>query len=153
HSPRDRSLSIEVDRTAPDGFVVHSFAGDDWEKCKDYVRHKIGAPAFGAKPNGSTPASGSKPRLIKTYDYVDENSDLLFQVCRYEPKGFKQRRPNGKGDWIWKLGDVRRVLYRLPELLESLANQHPVFIVEGERDADRLWSLNVPATTCPQGAG
>jgi hypothetical protein len=153
HSRTDRSLSIEIDRTAPDGFVVHSFAGDDWQECKDYVRHTIGAPAFEAKPNGSTPASGSKPHLVKTYDYVDENSDLLFQVCRYEPKGFKQRRPNGKGDWIWKLGDVRRVLYRLPELLESLANQHAVFVVEGERDADRLWSLNVPATTCPQGAG
>ena len=29
HSRQDRSLSVRLDSTAPDGFVVHSFAGDD----------------------------------------------------------------------------------------------------------------------------
>jgi hypothetical protein len=42
HSPRDRSLSIKVDEGAPDGFLVHSFAGDDAIRCKDYVREKVG---------------------------------------------------------------------------------------------------------------
>lgn len=37
-------------------------------------------------------------QLVKTYDYVDEKEKLLFQVCRYEPKGFRQRRPDDKGD-------------------------------------------------------
>jgi putative DNA primase/helicase len=42
HSPADRSLSVKIDPTARDGFLVHSFAGDDPMACRDYVRHTIG---------------------------------------------------------------------------------------------------------------
>ena len=42
HGFKDRSLSIKVDESAPDGFLVHSFAGDDAICCKDYVREKVG---------------------------------------------------------------------------------------------------------------
>src|SRR5262249_51807272 len=35
-SAGDRSLSVKVDPGAPDGFVVHSFAGDDPILCKDH---------------------------------------------------------------------------------------------------------------------
>src|SRR5690242_6267989 len=38
---------------------------------------------------------------------------VLFQKVRKEPKRFTQRRPHGKDGWVYKLGDVRRVLYRL----------------------------------------
>jgi hypothetical protein len=55
--------------------------------------------------------------IVATFDYRDENGALLFQVCRTEAKKFMQRRPNGGGDWIWKLEGVRRVPYRLPELI------------------------------------
>ena len=46
HSPRDRSLCIRLEAGAPDGFVVHSFAGDDPLACKDYVRSKLGLPPW-----------------------------------------------------------------------------------------------------------
>jgi hypothetical protein len=46
HSPRDRSLSIRFDPAAPDGFVVHSFSGDDPIACKDYARDRFGLPAW-----------------------------------------------------------------------------------------------------------
>ena len=49
HSPTDRSLTIKLDGTAPDGFLVHSFAGDDWRACRDYVRTKLGIGKFGHK--------------------------------------------------------------------------------------------------------
>jgi putative DNA primase/helicase len=42
HSKKDRSLSVILDRSEIDGFVVHSFAGDDWRQCRDYVRSKLG---------------------------------------------------------------------------------------------------------------
>jgi hypothetical protein len=51
HSAADRSLSVKLDSTAPDGFLVHSFAGDDAIVCRDHVRSKAGLPAF--KPNGN----------------------------------------------------------------------------------------------------
>jgi putative DNA primase/helicase len=46
HSARDRSLSIRLDPSAPGGFVVHSHAGDDPIVCKDYVRQRLGLPAW-----------------------------------------------------------------------------------------------------------
>jgi hypothetical protein len=91
-------------------------------------------------------------RIVATYDYKDEEGQLLYQVVRYEPKEFRQRRPDGRGGWIWNLEGVRRVLYRLPELL--MANPADwIFIVEGEKDVDRLYDEGLVATTCPMGAG
>jgi putative DNA primase/helicase len=42
HSHRDRSISIRIEPSAPDGFIVYSFAGDDPLVCKDYVRERLG---------------------------------------------------------------------------------------------------------------
>jgi hypothetical protein len=42
HSSRDRSLSIRFNAGAPDGFVVYSFAGDDYRICKDHVIERLG---------------------------------------------------------------------------------------------------------------
>jgi hypothetical protein len=41
--------------------------------------------------------------IVKTYDYEDESGTLLYQCVRYEPKDFRQRRPDGRGRWIWNL--------------------------------------------------
>jgi hypothetical protein len=40
------------------------------------------------------------------YDYFDENHSLLFQVVRYDPKCFRERRPDGNANWIWSLEKV-----------------------------------------------
>lgn len=96
--------------------------------------------------------SNGHPRIIKTYDYCQADGSLLFQVVRFEPKDFRQRRPDGNGGWIWNLRNTPRVLYRLPELLTAIPDDW-VFVVEGEKDADRLAALGMVATTCPQGAG
>jgi putative DNA primase/helicase len=45
HSRADRSLSIKIDLAAPDGFIVHSFAGDSPIACRDYVRAALGLGA------------------------------------------------------------------------------------------------------------
>ena len=91
------------------------------------------------------------PRIVETYDYCDENGTLLFQVVRFEPKDFRQRRPDGRGGWIWNLHDARRVLYRLPELLKAVAAGETIYIPEGEKDVDNLRALEVVATTNPGG--
>jgi putative DNA primase/helicase len=103
------------------------------------------------RPNGD----GRKPKIVKTYDYLDEGGVLLFQVCRQEPKNFLQRKPDPArpGEWIWKVQGVRQVPYRLPELAEALGMGKPVVVVEGEKDADRLCGLGIPATTNAGGAG
>jgi hypothetical protein len=97
-------------------------------------------------------------RFVCAYSYTDEAGKLLFQVVRKRnPKIFPQRRPDGKGGWIWSIDGVRKVLYRLPQLVEARTKQngHPprIFVVEGEKDADRLAAWGLTATTNPGGAG
>ena len=172
HSRVDRSLSVRLDRTAPDGFIVHSFAKDDPIVCRDYVREKCGLPAFGSNRNDKpTEVKHAAPtrqvvddstiaaalaaiktappkqngKIVATYDYTDNKGDLLYQVLRYEPKTFRQRRPDGKGGWIKNVEGCGRVLYRLPELLKY--PDAGVFVCEGEKDADRVASLDHCATT------
>lgn len=92
-------------------------------------------------------------RVVATYDYCDENGVLAFQTVRLDrPKDFRQRRPDGGGGWIWDLKGVRLVPYLLPEVL-SAERDRTLFVVEGEKDANRLWAESVPATTNPMGAG
>jgi hypothetical protein len=56
-----------------------------------------------------------KKSIDQVYDYQDETGAVLFQTIRYAPKDFRQRRPDGKGGWIWNLKGVPLVLYRLPD--------------------------------------
>ena len=44
HSKHDRSLSILLKPSAPGGFVVHGFAGEDWRELRDYVRERLDLP-------------------------------------------------------------------------------------------------------------
>lgn len=90
-----------------------------------------------------------KPIIAKTYDYHDERGNLCFQVVRLVPKSFRQRKPDGKGNWVWSMEGVNRVLYRLPQVIKS----DTVWIVEGEKDADNLCDLGFTATCNVGGAG
>ncbi len=92
-------------------------------------------------------------REVAAYPYTDENGELLFEVVRFEPKDFRQRRPDGRGGFVWNLKSVRLVPYRLPDLIEDLAQDRTVFLVEGEKDVDHLRSLGIPASCNPAGAG
>ncbi len=103
--------------------------------------------------NRTTGKLSFEDRVEHAYDYRDEGGTLLFQAVRLcGPKNFRQRRPEGKGTWVWKLDGVRRVLYRLPELIAA-DKAAWVFVVEGEKDADALTRLGLVATTNPMGAG
>jgi putative DNA primase/helicase len=93
---------------------------------------------------------GKRP-IVATYEYVDERGELLFQVVRFYPKDFRQRRPDGEG-WTWNLRGVRRVPYHLPQLVEALRGGRPVYLVEGEKDVHAVERVGATATTIPGGA-
>ena len=89
-------------------------------------------------------------RIVATYDYLNELGELSYQVVRYEPKRFKQRRPNGSpGSWIWNMQGVRRTMFRAPEVAKS---DGVVFLCEGEKDALALAALGLCSTTSSGGA-
>jgi hypothetical protein len=107
------------------------------------------------EPAPEPKTNGKGPPILATYPYHDEEGALLFEVVRFDtpdPKGrFRQRRPDGRGGWIWNVKGVHQVLYRLPELLEALACDKPVLICEGERDCNTAVKLGYVATTMPGG--
>lgn len=86
---------------------------------------------------------------LAVYPYTDENGILLFEVVRFHPKTFRQRRVDDLGDRHWKMGDCRRVIYRLPAVIAATT----VFIVEGEKDVHTLEAIGRVATCNPGGAG
>ena len=142
HGGSDRSLSITDDPANPDGFVVFSHAGDDPIACRDYVRRAAGLPAF-------EPMRGERP-VDPEYVYRDRHGAPYLgvtKVYRDGKKSFYQHAWNGSA-WVSGAKQVR-IPYRLPELLAA----DTVYVVEGEKDADRLAGLGLVATTAPEGAG
>lgn len=92
------------------------------------------------------------------YDYVDEHGEVAYRVERCYRNGdkqFFQHGPDGKGGF-WRgqgcMDEVVRLPYRLPEILAADKNRL-IFVVEGEKDADRLASMGLVATTNSGGAG
>jgi 5S rRNA maturation endonuclease (ribonuclease M5) len=88
-------------------------------------------------------------REVATYQYTDPDGVLLYEVVRFEPKAFRQRRADGE----WTLNGVSRVLYRLPEVLAVAAHGETVIVVEGEKDVETLRSRGLVATCNSGGAG
>lgn len=99
-------------------------------------------------------------RFICAYDYRDEGGKLLFQACRYMDdatgkKTFRLRQPDAtaRSGWKYSRKGARLVVYRLPELLEAIRQRAPIYVVEGEKDADRMAAMGRAATTNAMGAG
>jgi hypothetical protein len=140
HSDANASLSI---KKATDRLLLHCFANCLTENICAALDLKLSdlfvEPKIDAK------------REAAIYPYFDEHENLLFEVVRLEPKGFRQRRPNGRGGFIYKLDGVRRILFRLPELIKA-DKRRGVFICEGEKDVLRLNELGFIATCNSGGA-
>jgi putative DNA primase/helicase len=120
------------------------------------------ASTFDNYPEARPYSSGNKRekkrlKFVAEYNYLDENRKLVFQKRRFVDengkKTFRQRRPDGMGGWIGYLGDIPKILYNLPNVLEAKAKGEEIWVVEGEKDADTLNGLGVVATTMPNGAG
>ena len=86
----------------------------------------------------AAPAKPKQPSvLVATYDYTDADGALEYQVRRYEPKTFRQYRPDpaNPGQWISNLQGVTRYPYRYPELVAAIERGELVYVVKGEKDA------------------
>ena len=111
----------------------------------------------------------------KVYSYTDAEGRELFQVVRYHylngpGKTFRQRmRPTEEQKREAAAGRLKisrdgyvasvpaeirdAALYRMPDVAAAIAAGRPVYVVEGEKDADTLARLGFCATCNPGGAG
>ena len=123
----------------------------------DWLRREYPARFAPPKANGDARHhTATRVEIEATYPYVDEHRTLLYEVVRKRnPKAFLQRRPDPQADggWVWSTRGVRLVPYRLPELLAGIAKGKTVFVVEGEKDVDRLRAAGFVATCNPGGVG
>jgi 5S rRNA maturation endonuclease (ribonuclease M5) len=149
----DRSPSLSVNEGNDGRAVINCHAGCE----PGAVLAALGltlADLFPDKTNGYHP----KPEVVARYPYTDEHGEVLFTVERYEPgfdgarKSFAQRPANGKRG-SGAMNGVRRVLYRLPQVLAAAKAGQTVFVVEGEKDVEALERAGQVATCNPAGAG
>lgn len=95
---------------------------------------------------------GGSGHGVKTahYTYTDPDGVIVARKVRFEPKSFLWQRPHGEH---WAEGLRGKPLHELPLYgLHSIPDApSTVFIVEGEKDADRLHALGIPAV-CAAGS-
>jgi putative DNA primase/helicase len=146
------------------GFIAGEWIHCSREEHAGHAKYHQGSQTWSHKAQGPCPCGvehlprrqaggrlGKRGKIDRVYDYCDESGQVVHQTVRFAPKDFRQRRPIGKGRYEWNLSGINVVLYRLRELREAGMDQ-TVWIVEGEKDADRLAGLHLVATTNPMGA-
>ena len=86
-------------------------------------------------------------RLTNTYSYYDEHGELVFQVLRFMGtdgrKEFRQRVPDPMAESGWKYSTkdlAQKPLYKLPDVLSAIQDGRVIYVAEGEKDVEALWS-------------
>jgi len=164
HSKNDRSLSVKLSSNKPEGFVVHSFSGDDALTCKDYVREKLNVEAFtpgqrktsqraanlntrGASNDIAPPSKANKESI---YTFVEPaTGEVKYRKKRIDKDGsktffFEPRQRGGSepllygGEYLNSIKGEKSSLY--------------VLIVEGEKKVDELRRRGFVAVSGDSGA-
>jgi putative DNA primase/helicase len=79
HSARDRSLSVRLSPTAPEGFLAFSHAGDNFVSCRDHVKRALSLPTGPSVPPTRTPQS-NRPNDERAGEYVAQLISELQRV-------------------------------------------------------------------------
>ena len=175
HSPlrEDKKPSLAITEKG-DRILIHDFGGG---RIGDVLgRLNLAMVDLFRTPTAGPVRSSVRRRRIAVYPYEDCAGELLAAKSRFEPKGFRWRRPSdetrrcwrdtswytgtwedivaaiGKarpGAWMSGRGGIDVSIYRLPDLVDY----RRVVVVNGEKAADLLWSLGIAATCGPSGEG
>jgi len=122
----------------------------DWRDAQKHYAEKVNVEL----PNSRKKSAGrfDWSNIVSEYSYCDETGNVLYQALRDGNKEFSQRT-KVDGEFVNtgpKKNGVPFVPYRLVEIKQSTGI---VFIVEGEKDADRLTQAGLTATCNIGGAG
>lgn len=116
-----------------------------------HARGIVGAMGLDMKDLFPKAQKSNRAPVTATYQYHDENGNLLAEKLRRSDKSFTWRQPDKDhpGKWKYNRQDLTVPPYHIPDVLKA---EH-VYIVEGEKDADALKEHGFTATTGADGAG
>lgn len=141
----DGNPSFSVSEGANGKILVNCFAGCSIDAICASLSLQV-SDLFAKSETGHQKANRT------VYSYTDEQGHELYRKIRIEPglKGkakdfFCEHSENSR--IIKNLKGCRKVLYRLPEVLKAISDNKPIFLVEGEKDANKLYEHGLAATT------
>lgn len=137
----DHTPSLSVAEGENGKILLHCHAGCDYPRI---------IAALNLAPFLTPPSD--RREIVATYRYRDAAGTEVRQKIRYAPKDFRIRHQDSSGQWVYKAGPGPAVLYRLPELRQAIAQSATIFVVEGEKDCDRLAAGGLTVTTNIEGA-
>lgn len=143
----DTNPSLSVDEGADGRVLLKCYAGCTAEE----ICSALGLTVSDLFPKQEARQGAGTERT--EYVYTDEEGKPLYKKVRNPGKRFFILSWGDKGTWEKGLKGVQRVLYRLPEVVAAKAKGEKVWLVEGEKDAERLHIEGLVATTPIEGAG
>jgi len=150
----DHDPSLAIDRAGNGLALLHCHAGCKYADIIAALSPESVTPPIDKDPSQKRETTNDAPIASETvYEYTDLSGNTLYQVIRKQPKKFRQRRPDGKGGWLWNLKGIRRVIFRWPAVAKAVVEGQPIFVVEGEKDVLGLEGIGVVATCNSGGAG
>lgn len=127
-------------------------------------------PPPASEPEASAPKEpDGKQEIVKQYPYHSADGEVIYEVLRYQfkmpdgswqidrktgnpKKTFRQRRPDGKGGFIFNLDGIGHTIYRHNDVEIAISESQTIYFVEGEKDADTLVRGGLCGTTNSSGA-
>jgi 5S rRNA maturation endonuclease (ribonuclease M5) len=142
----DSNPSLTISRGITQPVILHCHAGCD--------THHILTALDLTWADINNPKQPDTPEQPITYTYTNPDGTPRYRVIRTPDKKFWQQAFNPEtGEWENGIAGIERTLYRHPELIQAIADGKPIWIVEGEKDADRLHRHGHTATCNSGGAG
>lgn len=150
----DSTPSLSVTAKADGTVLAHCFAGCS----QSDLRAAMWLPARSAGIGEWMPGGIAHEA---TYDYVDADGELLFQVLRGRKDGKKEFRqrvpdPGSRSGWKWSVRSLsavkRAALYVAPVVAGAIEAGETVFVVEGEKDVHSALAHGLMATCNAGGA-
>jgi hypothetical protein len=158
---------VWFDHEINEGGSLYQLPGEHWPNETrmngNGAAHSNGDETAYPFKNATFKNTSARFRIVKVWTYTDEAGAELFEVCHLEngeigadgkpDKTYRQRRKDALGKYILDMDGVRKVPYRLPQLIEAIAQSKTIFITEGEKCADAVIALGGVATCNAMGAG
>jgi hypothetical protein len=157
----DKNPSLAITETQDGKYLFHCHGGCDQQDVFNAIKDRGLLPELPKREEIFSSLATLAPQpmtLEQEWEYMDEDRNTLFIKQRYKTntekgKDYRLVRVDALGRRHSRLGDVRIVPYRFPELLDAKTAGRAIYLVEGEKAADALVSIGAIATTSHAGAG